>query len=125
MTPQKHTMEGEPTMKTFLLPESGSFYKANLHCHTTLSDGRKTPEEIKELYRSHGYSVVAFTDHNILIAHPELADEHFLPLNGFEAELNESKDCGMQARKTCHLCFVSLDPDNPNRKEPHSHEHWI
>lgn len=105
-------MEGENAMKTYLLPENGSFYKANLHCHTTLSDGRKTPEEIKELYLAHGYSVVAFTDHDILIAHSELSDERFLPLNGFEAEVNEPKDCGRQVRKTCHLCFVALDPDN-------------
>ena len=53
-------------MKKYLLPESGNFYKANLHCHTTLSDGRLTPEEIKELYKSQGYSIVAYTDHNIL-----------------------------------------------------------
>ena len=25
-------------------------YKANLHCHSILSDGKKTPEELKELY---------------------------------------------------------------------------
>ena len=31
-----------------LLPKSG-LYKANLHCHTTVSDGRLSPLEIKEL----------------------------------------------------------------------------
>ena len=25
-------------MKIYLLPESGNFYKANLHCHSTVSD---------------------------------------------------------------------------------------
>ena len=30
-----------------LLPASYGSYKANLHCHTTLSDGRLTPEEVK------------------------------------------------------------------------------
>lgn len=34
-------------MKHFLLPETGHFYKANLHCHSTVSDGSRTPEEIK------------------------------------------------------------------------------
>ena len=34
-------------MKKYLLPETGQFYKANLHCHTTVSDGRMTPEEVK------------------------------------------------------------------------------
>ena len=33
-----------------LLPESG-YYKANLHCHTTISDGEFTPEEIKAATR--------------------------------------------------------------------------
>ena len=62
-------------MKKYLLPQTGQFFKANLHCHTTISDGSMTPEEIKEAYTSHGYSVVAFTDHDVLIPHPELAHE--------------------------------------------------
>ena len=33
-------------MKKHLLPETGNFCKANLHCHTVLSDGNKTPEEV-------------------------------------------------------------------------------
>ena len=46
-------------MKKYLLPEKGQFYKANLHCHSTVSDGHLTPEEIKKHYMAHGYSVVA------------------------------------------------------------------
>ena len=38
-------------MRKYLLPEKGEFYKANLHCHSTYSDGNWTPEEIKERYR--------------------------------------------------------------------------
>ena len=41
-------------MKKYLLPESGNFYKANLHCHTTLSDGEMTREEVKEIYKKNG-----------------------------------------------------------------------
>ena len=33
-------------MKKYLLPENGQFYKANLHCHSTVSDGHLTPEEM-------------------------------------------------------------------------------
>ena len=47
-------------MKKYLIPEEGKFYKANLHCHTTISDGKMTPEEVKEYYKDHGYSVVVF-----------------------------------------------------------------
>lgn len=54
-------------MKKYLLPEGGSFYKANLHCHSTLSDGALSPAELKEAYKAKGYSVIAYTDHNILI----------------------------------------------------------
>ena len=50
-------------MKRDLLPASGNFYKANLHCHSTVSDGALTPEALKELYTKNGYSVIAFTDH--------------------------------------------------------------
>ena len=37
-------------MKIELIPEGGALYKANLHCHTTISDGKQTPEEVKETY---------------------------------------------------------------------------
>ena len=74
-------------MKKYLLPENGSFYKANLHCHTTISDGRMTPEEVKNAYKEQGYSIVAYTDHDVFIPHPELCEDGFLALNGFEVEI--------------------------------------
>ena len=98
-------------MKKFLLPETGRFYKANLHCHSTISDGRLTPEEIKELYRSRGYSIVAYTDHDVYIRHPELADETFLPLYGYEMEVDEAGKPDYSLRRTCHMCFIARDPD--------------
>ncbi len=39
------------------------FFKGNLHCHTTMSDGKLTPEECKAFYRSRGYDFLAVTDH--------------------------------------------------------------
>ncbi len=99
-------------MKKYLLPPTGRFYKANLHCHTTISDGHLTPEEVKELYKRHGYSVVAFTDHDILIPHPELRDGDFLPLNSYEMEVNEPTSAPFSQTKTCHMCLIALEPDN-------------
>ncbi len=99
-------------MKKFLLPESGSFYKANLHCHTTISDGKASPEEVKALYKKHGYSVVAFTDHNVQIPHPELRDADFLPLTGVEYNINAEGYPGKNREvKTCHLCLVAMNDD--------------
>ena len=71
-------------MKKYLLPEGGSFYKANLHAHSTESDGNHTPAELKALYQAQGYSVLALTDHEVFLPHNELSDESFLFLNGFE-----------------------------------------
>lgn len=99
-------------MRKYLLPKEGTFYKANLHCHTNISDGKKTPEEIKELYKKMGYSIVAYTDHDVLIPHQDLTDEEFLALNGFEVEINEPKETIWPWIKTCHLCFIGLEPDN-------------
>ena len=37
--------------------------KLGLHIHTTLSDGRKTPEEVVAIYKAAGYDAIALTDH--------------------------------------------------------------
>ncbi len=99
-------------MRKYLLPETGNDYKANLHCHSTLSDGHLTPAEIAELYRRHGYSVVAFTDHNVQIPHPELKTDDFLPLTGYEINVREKGE-NAKLTKTCHLCLISLDDEDP------------
>lgn len=102
-------------MKKYLLPESGSFYKANLHCHSTLSDGRWTVEQIKENYKAEGYSIVAYTDHDVFLTHNELRDEDFLPLNGYELAIT-AKKVGDESPKTCHICFIALDEDRKVQK---------
>ena len=48
---------------SFLDPATPKF-KANLHCHSTHSDGRLSPEEAAELYRGEGYRVLCIADHN-------------------------------------------------------------
>ena len=71
-------------MKHYYLPKEGNFYKVNFHCHTTVSDGKHTPAEIKEIYRSMGYDAVCYTDHEVLVGHENLCDEHFIALHGYE-----------------------------------------
>ncbi len=39
---------------------------AELHCHSTNSDGELTPEEVVALYEKKGYDVLAITDHDVL-----------------------------------------------------------
>lgn len=38
-------------------------YKAALHTHTTVSDGKFSPEQVIELYQKAGFDVLAFSDH--------------------------------------------------------------
>ena len=78
-------------MKQYLLPEAGSFYKVNLHAHTVISDGRLTPEEVKEIFKAHGYSAVAFTDHEIMLDHSDLTDDGFVALTAYEYGFDLSK----------------------------------
>ena len=98
-------------MRIHLLPENCTFYKANLHCHSTISDGQCTVEELKEGYRNAGYSIIAFTDHDALIGHNDLTDDTFLALNGYEMEINEPGHPWPET-KTCHMCLIALEPDN-------------
>ncbi len=39
---------------------------AELHCHSTNSDGKLTPEEIVAIYEEKGYDILAITDHDVL-----------------------------------------------------------
>lgn len=42
---------------------NGKMLKGGLHCHTTRSDGKCTPEETIRLHRENGYDFLALTDH--------------------------------------------------------------
>lgn len=39
------------------------FFKCNFHAHSTMSDGRRSPEDVMQIYAEHGYDVLALTDH--------------------------------------------------------------
>lgn len=62
----------------------GEFRKAQLHCHTTESDGRIQPRELLEMYRDAGYSFVCITDHNRVTRCDELNGLKFLAIPGSE-----------------------------------------
>jgi len=100
-------------MKIELLPENGQFYKVNMHCHTNISDGKQTPEEVKEYFKSLGYSAVCYTDHEVLIGHKELCDDEFVALHGYEVaikkDLNAHTACFMPVY---HLNLIAKSQDN-------------
>ena len=62
----------------------GEYRKAQLHCHTTESDGRFRPRELLEMYKKAGYSFVCITDHNRATRYDDLNDSEFLAVPGTE-----------------------------------------
>jgi len=67
--------------------EPGQWYKANLHTHTKASDGQASLEERIQQYRSHGYSVLAITDHGVPSDAAALSTRDFLLVDGLEMEV--------------------------------------
>ena len=105
--------------KQYLLPSKGRYYKANLHCHTVLSDGHLTAEEVKQAYMERGYSIVAFTDHRKYAWHRELDQEDFLAIAAYEVDINDfEKQAGDFSRlKTYHLNLYDTKPwENSQQK---------
>ena len=94
--------------RKYLLPPC-RFYKANLHCHSTESDGIYTPAELKEKYMARGYSIIAFSDHNRVIPHLDLMDENFIPLTAGEYSIDHDREIFWRYRKCYHLNFISKD----------------
>ena len=45
---------------------------ANLHTHSTHSDGVYTPAELVKIAKDEGYGAIAITDHDTATAYPEL-----------------------------------------------------
>ena len=39
-------------------------FKANLHCHSTHSDGKLTPQQVADLYAGEGYQILCIADHD-------------------------------------------------------------
>lgn len=75
-------------MKIELL-KKGNFYKSAMHVHTNISDGKESPVTMKNAYKEKGYSVVAFTDHEIFMPHNDFTEKDFLALNGVELAVND------------------------------------
>ena len=66
--------------------ETGTWYRGNLHCHSTNSDGLLKPDEVAALYKEHGYHFLAISDHDLYSDYRnELGSDTFLILPALEA----------------------------------------
>lgn len=61
----------------------GRFYRGNLHTHSTVSDGRLSPEEVVDLYRTQGYDFISITDHFSAAWDFQITDTTAMRGNGF------------------------------------------
>jgi predicted metal-dependent phosphoesterase TrpH len=58
------TTEGNPWAAEMF--GTGQWLRGNLHCHTTQSDGRLTPQQTVDWFAGAGYDFLALTDHNTI-----------------------------------------------------------
>ncbi|MGM9626043.1 MAG: CehA/McbA family metallohydrolase [Eubacteriales bacterium] len=90
------------------------WYKGNLHTHTTVSDGRKTPEEAIALYRENGYDFLSLTDH-WQVSSGGIADNGMLLLPGCEYNVNGAD----VIRGVFHIVAIGMkEPAALDKKDP-------
>ncbi|MDX1284484.1 MAG: hypothetical protein R3182_05715 [Draconibacterium sp.] len=70
--------------------ENHKKYKANLHTHTTRSDGGHSPQDIVDRYNAFGYKILAITDHNE-VTFPWVGFSELSPSEGAYKKLEEGR----------------------------------
>lgn len=102
-------------MKRVLIDKESRYYKANLHTHSTFSDGKLTPEELKAEYKKRGYSILAITDHEHLIDFSYLNVQDFLTITSCEIAIKEFPDQSTLKNydmRVAHLNLYATEPTN-------------
>ena len=82
--------------------------RADLHCHTTHSDGSLTPEEVVALAKKNGLSALAITDHDSISAYSpaQAAAGDLKLLTGVELSTRLDK-------KEVHILGYAFRPNHP------------
>ncbi len=97
----------------YIISQNTKQYKANLHSHSVLSDGKKTPEELKKMYKEKGYSVLSITDHEVPKNHSALSDDDFIMITGYEAYVRVNPNYVYDVyAKEIHMNFYAKEPQN-------------
>jgi predicted metal-dependent phosphoesterase TrpH len=88
--------------------------KADLHIHTTASDGRSTPRQIMEAAQKHKLQTICITDHDTIRGYQKAKevvhefDVRLLPGVEITSDFNG---------RECHLLAYCFDPDHPAIKK--------
>ena len=84
--------------------------KADLHIHTTASDGRSTPEQILKNARKHKLEIISITDHDTIRGFRKATDI----AEEYEVELLAGVEITADfSGRECHLLAYCFDPDHP------------
>ena len=90
---------------------------ANLHLHSTHSDGKYTPEELVLMAKAEGYGAIAITDHDTVTANEEIA--YYAKKHGLESifgcEFSTQSMLGQPA--DFHFVAFDFDPTYPPMAE--------
>ena len=101
---------------------------ANLHTHSTHSDGGFTPKQLARAAKKEGYGALALTDHDTVTGYTELREEYeklgLEMIFGAEfsspskmLEKNEDKGPEFHLLTEFHICGYHFDPEYPKMKE--------
>jgi hypothetical protein len=86
----------------------GSWFKGNVHTHTTNSDGHMTPEQIVPRYREAGYDFLSITDHGVLTDTKVLSRPDLLMIPGEEICAGSS-----ERGRFNHIVGLNIDGEIP------------
>ena len=91
------------------------WYKGNLHCHSTESDGQSSPIDVAKYYKETGYDFLGISDHN-----------KYTPLETYadEAGILGIPACEYSGEECCHVVSVGVTeavaPDVGNKEQGES-----
>lgn len=92
----------------------GRWWRGNLHTHSTLSDGHRSPEEVCRFYEAQGYDFLSLTDHFLEHYGWPIADTRPFRTQTFTtiigAEIHPAQD-RMELGASWHILAVGLPLD--------------
>lgn len=106
-------------MKTLPFDKPGSFYKGNLHTHSSASDGRCTAEEVCRRYQEASYDFLALTDHFLETYNYPITDTRAFRTDTFTTLIGAELHTGRtEVGEIWHILAVGLPFDfKPGAKE--------
>lgn len=107
-------------MRPLAFSNPGTFFRGNLHTHSTRSDGALAPGEVCRRYRAQGYDFIALTDHFVGLFDYPIVDTANFRGDGFTTILGAELHSGaMENGELWHILAVGLPADFAPGDAPH------